>query len=378
MNILVLGGTGAMGRPLVSQLSEANEVFVTTRKNTAPRPNNQHVTYITGNAKNIDFLSTTLKLKHWDAVVDFMIWGTEFSNVLPIMLENTDQYVFVSSARVYAQSDEPITEETPRLLDVTNDKKYLKTSEYALAKAREENMLFQSGKKNFTIIRPTVTYNSYRLQLGVLELENWLYRSLHGRSIVFSKDIADKITTMTHGDDVASGIAALIGKTESLGEAFHITSPVSLTWNEVLAIYLSVLEIKIGHRPRVVMTEKSTNLLFKNRIYQVIYCRYFNRRFDNSKISHFCNVNQFTEPQKGLKDCLESFMEKPMFRDIDWKLEAVNDKVSGERTSFSEIPSLSGKIDYLAYRYNLVFIIPIINISVKVSRRLAYLFKNHQ
>lgn len=379
MNILVLGGTGAMGRPLVSQLSVANNVFVTTRKNPHSfSPNKQHVTFLIGNAKNVDFLSNTLKSKHWDAVVDFMIWGTEFPVVLPLLLESTNQYVFVSSARVYAQSDVPITEETPRLLDVSSDSDYLKTNEYALAKAREEDMLFHSGKINYTVVRPTVTYNSHRLQLGVLEMENWLYRALHGRSIVFSDDIADKITTMTHGDDVAKGIASLIGKECALGETFHITSSISLPWNDVLDIYLSVLEKHLGHRPHVVMTEKSTNLKFKNRVYQVIYCRYFNRSFDNSKVSRFCDVSHFVEPYRGLADCLEKFLMKPIFREMDWKLEAVNDKVSGERTSFSEIPSLSGKIDYLAYRYGLEFIIPITSIAGKVCRKLSLLFKRHK
>ena len=41
-------------------------------------------------------------------------------------------------------------------------------------------------------------------QLGVLEKELWLYRALNGRTIVFSKDIAEKSTTLTYGYDVAS------------------------------------------------------------------------------------------------------------------------------------------------------------------------------
>lgn len=378
MNILVLGGTGAMGRPLVSQLSVANDVFVTTRKKYSPQQKKQNVTYLTGNAKDMSFLTAALQSRHWDAVVDFMIWGAEFKVVLPLMLDSTNQYIFISSARVYAKSDAPITEETPRLLNVSDDNEYLKTNEYALAKAREEDMLFHSGRNNYTIVRPTVTYNSHRLQLGVLEMENWLYRALHDRSIVFSNDIADKITTMTHGDDVARGIASLIGKEGALGEAFHITSSISLPWNDVLDIYLSVLEKHLGHRPHVVMTDKSTNLKFKNRIYQVIYCRYFNRTFDNDKISRFCDVSSFIEPYSGLADCLEKFLENPTFRDMNWKLEAINDKAAGEWTPLSEIPTMSGKIDYMAYRYNLEFVIPITVVAGKIGRKLTSLFKKYR
>lgn len=42
---------------------------------------------------------------------------------------------------MYVDSDEPITEEIPRLLDVCEDTDYLKTNEYALAKVREEDVL---------------------------------------------------------------------------------------------------------------------------------------------------------------------------------------------------------------------------------------------
>lgn len=363
MNILVLGGTGTMGQPLVSQLASANDVYVTTRQDVV---SSEKITYIKGNAKDLAFLTLTLQTRHWDAIVDFMVWTSEFPTVLPLMLDNTDQYVFISSARVYAQSDEPITEDTPRLLDVSTDKAYLATNEYALAKAREEDLLFQSGRSNFTIVRPTITYNTKRLQLGVFEKEMWLYRALHGRSIVFSEDIADKVTTMTHGNDVATGIASLIGQKDALGEVFHITCPKSLLWREVLDIYLSVLEKHLGHRPRVVMTKKSTNLQFKERIYQVIYCRYFNRTFDNSKIAHYCDVNSFTSPQKGLAECLEQFLSKPRFKSIDWLTEAVNDRASKERTPLSEIPTATAKVYYIIYRYNLKFLLPLITLAKKL------------
>lgn len=363
MNILVLGGTGAMGRPLVSMLSKENKVYVTSRKS---HPSSEKIEYILGDAKDLPFLRRILSERHYDVVVDFMVWSKEFEDVSKLLLDHTNQYVFISSARVYAQSDEAITEQTPRLLDVSEDKEYLKTNEYALVKAREEDMLLHSGKRNFTIVRPTVTYNRNRLQLGVLEKENWLYRALHGRSIVFSEDIANKLTTMTYGDDVATGIFSLIGKETALGEVFHITCPEAMLWSEVLNVYLSVLEKHLGLRPRVIMTDKSTNLKFKNRVYQVVYCRYFNRSFDNAKVGRFCNVNDFTLPQIGLANCLEQFLEKPVFQGIEWEIEAVNDRASGERTPLSEIPSKGAKIYYLIYRYNLRFFLPVLSLIRKV------------
>ncbi len=371
MNILVLGGTGAMGIPLVNSLSKDNQVYVTTR---SKRLSSDNVHYIQGNATEKNFIEATLSLRHWDAVVDFMVHSeARWKEILPSFLNATDQYVFISSARVYAQSDAPITEDTPRLLDVCKDEEYLKTNEYALAKAREENLLRDSGRKNYTIIRPSITYNTHRLQLGVLEIGNWLYRALHGRSIVFSEDINDKLTAMTLGNDVSLGIASIIGKSGALGEAFHITYPSSLPWSEVLDIYLKVLTSR-GINPKVVFTKKSTNLNFKEKIYQVIYCRYFNRTFDNSKIARFCDISKFTPPQDGLAQCLNDFLDSPKFGYINWILEATNDRVTGERTPLKEITSLSGKLDYICYRNSLGFISKTIHWSVSLLKKFKTMF----
>lgn len=76
----------------------------------------------------------------------------------------------MSSARVYARSaDRQITESSSRLLDICDDEEYLRTDDYALTKARQENMLFCAKTQNWTIIRPYITFSEIRLQLGVFE-----------------------------------------------------------------------------------------------------------------------------------------------------------------------------------------------------------------
>lgn len=145
MNILVLGGTGAMGVHLVELLSQRGDaVWVTSRRE---RPSRKNVTYVRGDAHDNDFLQTLLDSRRWDAIVDFMVYRTdEFRHRMPQLLAATAQYVFLSSSRVYADSAEPITENSPRLLDVSTDAAYLKTDEYALAKARQENALREEIK----------------------------------------------------------------------------------------------------------------------------------------------------------------------------------------------------------------------------------------
>ena len=64
-----------------------------------------------------------------------------------------------------------------------------------LAKARQEDLLFNSGNNNWTIVRPYITYSENRFQLGIYEKEGWLNRALSGNDIIFSRDIGDCITT---------------------------------------------------------------------------------------------------------------------------------------------------------------------------------------
>lgn len=374
--ILIFGGTGAMGVPLVQELSRTCRVTVTSR---SPRPSQGNVEYLRGNAHRRDFLLQTLGLRHWDTVIDFLSRPSdELRSFLPHLLQSTDQYVFISSARVYAECEGLITEDSPRLLEASPDKAYLRTNEYALAKAREEDLLRHSGHTNWTIVRPSITYNTHRLQLGVLELENWLYRALHGRSIVFSHDIADKLTTNTLGTDVSHGIASLVGRPEALGQTFHITQPRALTWAQILEVYQQVLTRHLGHPVPVVMTRLSTKLLFPGCQYQVRYCRYFHRRFSNARIDKFCPTGQFTAPREGLARCLEEFLQHPKYRGVNWAMEGVNDRVAGEHTPLSEIPGLPRRLLYLLHRHLPSSLIPVLHhvIGFALRIRRKALFKS--
>jgi len=288
MKVLLLGGTGAMGSHLIDLLSDrGDKVLVTSRSRSESK---ESVEYRQGNAKNIDFLNDILQ-EQWDAIVDFMVYSEdEFRERAKLLLNSTTHYIFFSSARVYNGSKEAITEDSVRLLDSSSDYVFLTTSEYSLSKARQEDILSSLSKKNWTIVRPYITYGEKRLQLGTLEKEEWLYRALKGRSIVFSKDIIDHLTTLTYAYDVAVGIVSLINKPNSLGETYHITNDHACKWNYILEIYLDVLEGKVGSRPKVIYQDLSDFSAWNPGKYQIIYDRLFDRKFDNTKINEFLNT----------------------------------------------------------------------------------------
>lgn len=348
MRVLVLGGTGAMGTHLVDLLIQSGvEVAVTSRSRSGTEGMLQ---YIHGNAQDDTFLRSVLREK-WDVIVDFMNYSTDnFKKRVNVLLDATTQYVFLSSARVYENSAILLTEKSPRLLDMSEDQAFLATDEYALAKARQENLLIESDRYNWTIIRPYITYSEDRLQLGMLEKEDWLYRSLHGRTIIFSQDINFKSTTLTYGLDVAKGIQSLLGNTNALGEIFHITSSQSVLWKDVLAMYMDVLQQHLGYRPKLLFQDSHEIQQWHSGKYQILYDRMYDRKFDNQKINRFIDTGNFVHPMIGLRTCLNRFLKQLNFRDINWRAEGVKDNLTSEYTLLSEIPTLKDKLKYLVAR----------------------------
>lgn len=71
-----------------------------------------------------------------------MIYNSiSFRNTYKKYLENSGQYIYTSSCRVYANEENPIRESSPRLLDVTNDRELLFSDDYCMHKARGEEAL---------------------------------------------------------------------------------------------------------------------------------------------------------------------------------------------------------------------------------------------
>ncbi len=349
MKILLLGGTGSMGKALVEILSNTeHEVYVTSR---SERKSHGNIQYVLGNAKDVEFVKTLLH-QGFDVLVDFMIYTTEeFSSRVDILL-SAGHYVYLSSARVYADSKSPITEESPRLLDVCDDTKYLTSDEYALAKARQENLLRESSNKNYTIIRPYITYNSNRLQLGVYEKEQWLYRALQKKTVVFSRDIADCYTSLTAAEDVAMCIYKVITDSRTLGEAFHFVAPFALKWSEVLDIYAEAYQETIGCKLKVKYVDSASSLYDIIWKTQVEKDRLYNRIFDSSKADTFFGKIDYVAPEEGLKKAFTSFVNgNREFLPMKFLSEIKMDKISGEISNMYKVGGIGLQLEYFKKRF---------------------------
>jgi nucleoside-diphosphate-sugar epimerase len=332
--VLLLGGTGAIGMYLVPELlARGFRVDVTTRA--ARDSDNQNLKYIQGNAHDPEFLRKTLLRSKYDAIADFMNYPTdEFRSRCELLLKNCEHYVFLSSYRVFADT-KVITEESPRLLDISTDKEYLKTDDYSLAKARQEDILRGTSKKNWTIVRPAITYSSARFQLGTMEIDTLVWRALHKLPVILPHEMLNKITTMTWAGDVARLIAKLVLFKKAMSEDFNIATSEHHTWSEVAEMYGKIVDLKI----QPVGLEEYIAAMgggFNN--YQVKYDRMFNRILDNSKVLRVTGEEQrnFTKLHDGLRLELTRFIENPHFERIDYAKQAKFDKLAHVKINLSE------------------------------------------
>lgn len=309
MEVLILGGTGVMGAQLLGILADDPDaqVTVTSRKQRADFGN---VHFVLGNARNSSFLDSLLSDARWDVIVDFMNWNLEeFLGCHLSLLDATNHYVFLSSSRVYAKCEGRIAEDSPRLLEMTKDADFLATNRYALRKAREEDLITSSGRGNYTIIRPYVTYGNRRLQLGIYEKEEWLYRVLNDKPLIISEGVLDKTTTMTYGRDVALGIYRIM-QTKPLAGAVHITTRDTMTWMDVLKLYASIIKERTGKDFSIYTSPElqPIELLFEGG-YNTLYDRKWNRLFDNSKAESVCGHIDYLDMRTGLSLCLKEFLQ---------------------------------------------------------------------
>lgn len=353
MKALLLGGTGAIGGYLQDRLVTAGwEVFVTSRRARAPREN---ITFLQGNAQDLGFLGNVLK-GSFDVVVDFMTWPQDrFAQVIDLILPSTDRYVFLSSYRVFA--DAPvITENSPRLLEECPDERYRAGDEYAIRKAREEDMLRGSIRDNWIIVRPAITFSgagSGRFQLGTYEKDVWLWRALNGRPVPVVPEMMEKQCTLTWAGDVAQMMACLLAAPKVAGEVFNLATAQHQSWGEVLELYRTVLPVSTCS---VALEQYESHcggaLKEYGYIPQVRYDRMFDRVLDNSKTLSACGLCQsdLSDVNKMLPHELRRYIETNPCFDVRPAIQGRLDRIAGSRMMPSEaVKAGFGVVDAIKY-----------------------------
>ncbi len=300
--VLIPGGTGAMGIYLVPELRRCGYAVdvVSLDDCTSDDP---ELHYFKAN-----FLDPAVRASFcangYDAIVDFMLYpGESFREAMDTLLGNTGHYVFLSSYRVYDGSF-PITEDSPRLLDTSTDTAYLASDDYSLYKAKGENILSTSKYRNYTIIRPAITYSRFRFQLVTLEAPVLIERMRAGKTVYLPDTARNIQATMTWAGDVAKMIAGLLWNDLSYMQRFTTATAEHNTWETVAEIYREIGGLRYEWIPQddYLQLLSDGQQIFASTRYQLLYDRLLNRIVDNHKILSVTGLSQesFTLLHDGL------------------------------------------------------------------------------
>lgn len=326
--VLVIGATGAMGKYLVPKLAACG--YAVDAVALDDYDFNCNVNLIKAQAKDF-FFRTQLLQNKYDGIVDFMTYPTsELVLFLPELLELTEHYIYLSSYRVYDGSDVPIKENSPRLLDSTADIMFRNSDDYSIYKARGEDILKSWKRKNWTIVRPAITYSFLRYQLVTLEAGATVARAKLGKSVVLPETAKNVQTTMSWAGDVAEMLARLLFNEKALGEAFTVSTSEHHTWGEIADYYKDICNLNavwIEQRDFLKIAVTEFERFPYTGSWQLVYDRLFDRVIDNSKVLETTGMKQknMRKLYDGLKyeisRCPSDFAEKSMSSSVNIRMD---------------------------------------------------------
>jgi len=218
LEILVMGGTRFIGRPLVTALLAAGHRLTLFTRGRQPLPHGvQHLQGDRSQPGDLD----QLKGHHFDVIIDSSGRTLDDSRAV---IERTDapsqRFVYVSSAGVYADSHLwPLDEDAP-----TDP-----ASRHA-GKADTETWLRQQGIP-FTSFRPT-----YIIGPGNYNpVESWFFdRIVNDRPVPLPGD-GSTITQVGHVEDLAAAMARCIDVGTSVNRIYNCTGSQGITFRGLTA-----------------------------------------------------------------------------------------------------------------------------------------------
>lgn len=263
---------------------------------------------------DLPYLETFLADQRYAAIVDFV--HTRDSEALKkrmdLLLAHTDQFVYLSSYRTYADVDAVITEDSPQWLEHPANERMLAEDDYAIPKARGERDLSARLQKNWTIIRPLISFTHFRLDLVTVGAYALIYRTRQGKKVILPASCRDKLAGVGWAGNVGRQIAHLIGKPDALGEAFTLGTPEAITWGDVASYYEEFLGAAFEWVPTEDYLAYATSNDYMDR--QMIWCdRNLSRRVDLSKVLRVTGLDpaDFLSCREAIAHELTVLSERP-------------------------------------------------------------------
>ncbi len=304
MKVLFIGGTGNISTAASRLAIERGvDLHLLNRGTGSPLPGASHIQADIDDPVKVE---NALNGHQWDVVVNWIAFTQrEVERDITLFQGRTKQYIFISSASAYQKPPTSyiITEKTPL------ENPFWQYSRNKIA--CEERLMKEYSINGFpiTIVRPSHTYDTViPVVYGGWKEYTIVDRLKTGRKIIIHGD-GTSLWTFTHSEDFAHGFCGLLGKTQAIGEAYHITSDEVLTWNQ---IYQAVADaagcemnaVRIASDFIVKIAPEDLGKLWGDKSECAV--------FDNSKIKSLVPDFQAKIPfREGIKRTLNWFEENP-------------------------------------------------------------------
>jgi nucleoside-diphosphate-sugar epimerase len=330
MKVLFIGGTGTISAAISGQLLEAgHELYLLNRGN--------RNSILPAGAKEIrcdisDEAAASEKLKgmNFDVVADFIAFTEDqVERDYRLFKEKAKQYVFISSASAYQKppANYLVTESTPLanpFWDYSRNK--IACEDFLLEKYRKEGF-------PVTIVRPSHTYDERSVPVGLHGKNgSWqiIKRIIDGKPVIVHGD-GTSLWTMTHNSDFARGFIGLLGNIHAIGEAVHITSDETVTWNQ---IYTAVAQALGKPLNAVHISSEFLHLCGKAYDFQghLIGDKANAVVFDNTKLKRLVpGFTALVRFDQGMRKTIEYILSHPECQKEDSEFDAWCDKVIAAR-----------------------------------------------
>ena len=244
MKILMIGGTGLISKNITIRCAELGwDVTLLNRGRSSNKlPEGIKVNFLQGDIQDEKQVAELIKGKSFDVVANFINYlPSEVERDIRLFSGKTKQYIFISTASAYQKplSHPIITESTPLA-----NPHWL----YSREKIACEEVLMHAYRQHgfpITIVRPSHTYDIRQIPFALHGRGPWqiIKRIQEGKPVIVPGD-GSSLWTVTHSRDFAKGFVGLMGNLHAIGEAVHITSDESLTWNQIAYAVGSALNVE--------------------------------------------------------------------------------------------------------------------------------------
>ena len=304
--VLLIAGGGTLGTYVSEELLRLG-AFVEVICPEEKTSNNERLMFHQSLATE-ELLSDLFSKKHYDGIVNFIHYSKveDYKKIHPLLISNTDHLIFLSSYRVYADEQHPISENAPRLADVLADRDFFEREDYALPKARCEDYLRQEhAGEPWTIVRPVISFSDKRLDLLLYSGRDVLNYASQDKEMLMPNFVKNYSAGIDWAGNSGKLIANLLFKSDAIGEVFTVYSGHGLTWGEVAEKYSALTGVKIrwcNEDEYVCNTPKIAIDPWKWK-----YDRKFNRDIDCSKILRVTGLSKedFASVEEGIRRELE-------------------------------------------------------------------------